>query len=92
MKIKDGFVVREVAGSYVVMNIGGDVSFNGMITLNELGAFIWKAIEDGDNAEEIAKKIIAEYEIDFETALEDTKVFIEKMNGAGVLEQFEQED
>ena len=92
MKIKDGFVVREVAGSYVVMNIGGDVSFNGMITLNELGAFIWKAIENGDNAEEIAKKIIAEYEIDFETALKDTKVFIEKMNGAGVLEQLEQED
>lgn len=87
MKIKDGFVLREVADSFVVMNIGGELAFNGMITLNEVGAFIWKAVENGDNAEEIAKKITLEYEIDYETALSDTKVFIEKMNGVGVLEQ-----
>ena len=87
MKIKDGFVLREVADSFVVMNVGGELAFNGMITLNEVGAFIWKAVENGDNAEEIAKKITLEYEIDYETALSDTKVFIEKMNGVGVLEQ-----
>ena len=87
MKIKDGFVLREVADSFVVMNIGGELAFNGMITLNEVGAFIWKAVENGDNAEEIAKKITLEYEIDYETALSDTKVIIEKMNGVGVLEQ-----
>ncbi|MBR6754624.1 MAG: PqqD family protein [Clostridia bacterium] len=87
MKIKDGFVLREVADSFVVMNIGGELAFNGMITLNEVGAFIWKAVENGANAEEIAKKITLEYEIDYETALSDTKVFIEKMNGVGVLEQ-----
>ncbi len=87
MKIKDGFVLREVADSFVVMNIGGELAFNGMITLNEVGAFIWKAVENGDDAEEIAKKITLEYEIDYETALSDTKVFIDKMNGVGVLEQ-----
>ena len=86
MKIKEGFVLREAAGSFVVMNIGGELSFNGMITLNESGAMIWRAIENGDDAEAIAKKIAEKYDIDFETALNDTKGFIEKMNGAGVLE------
>ncbi len=87
MKIKDGFVLREVADNVVVMNVGGELAFNGMITLNEVGAFIWKAVESGDNVEEIAKKITLEYEIDYETALSDTKVFIDKMNEVGVLEQ-----
>lgn len=86
MKIKEGFVVREVAGEYVVMNLGGEASFDGMITLNETGALIWKAIENGKNADEIAGKIVSEYEIDKETALNDIKKFIEKMNGAGVIE------
>ena len=87
MKIKNGFVLREVADSFVVMNIGGELAFNGMITLNEVGAFIWKAIENGDKIEEIAKKITLEYEIDYETALSDANVFINKMNEVGVLEQ-----
>lgn len=86
MKIKDGFVLREAAGSFVVMNIGGELSFNGMITLNETGAFIWKAIESGDEVDAIAAKLVEAYGIDLETALSDTKKFIEKMNGANVLE------
>ena len=86
MKIKDGFVLREAAGSFVVMNIGGELSFNGMITLNETGAFIWKAIESGDDVDAIAAKLVETYGIDLETALNDTKKFIEKMNGADILE------
>lgn len=86
MKIKDGFVLREAAGSFVVMNIGGELSFNGMITLNETGAFIWRAIESGDDVETIAKKIVEKYGIDLETAMSDTQSFVDKMNGANVLE------
>ncbi len=86
MKIKEGFVLREAAGSFVVMNIGGELSFNGMITLNETGAMIWRAIEAGEDAETIAKQIAAKYDIDIEIALNDTNGFIEKMNGAGILE------
>lgn len=87
MKIKEGFVIREVAGEYVVMNVGGDTSFNGMITLNETGAFIWKAIEEGKSEDGIADKIVLEYDIDKATALNDVKRFIIKMSEAGVLEQ-----
>ncbi len=86
MKIKSGFTLREVAGNYIVMNLGGELNFNGMITLNETGAFIWRAIEQNKNAEETAKMISEEYEIDFQTALRDTESIINKMLEAGIIE------
>ena len=43
MKIKQGFMLREVAGNYVVVAVGeASKKFNGVINLNESGAFIWK--------------------------------------------------
>ena len=54
MKIKEGFVLRETAGSYVVMNLGNEISFNGVITLNETGSIIWKGIESGKDINAIA--------------------------------------
>ena len=86
MKIKDGFVLREVAGSYVLMNIGGELSFNKMITLNETGALIWNALSDSISVDEIAKRIASEYEVSEDVALNDVNVFVEKMKEAGVIE------
>lgn len=86
MKIKEGYVLRSVAGEYIVMNVGGDTSLNSMITLNETGALIWNAVSDGKSEAEIAEQIVSEYEIDTDTALNDVRKFIDKMNGAGVLE------
>lgn len=86
MKIKDGFIIREAAGSYVVMNLGSEINFNSLITLNETGALIWNYINDGFNEDEIATKIAEEYKISFETALTDVKAFINKMREADVLE------
>ena len=86
MKIKEGFVLRETAGSYIVMNLGSEISFNGVITLNETGAFIWRAIEDQKSEPEIATSLSEEYDVDYENALRDVNIFITKMSEAGVLE------
>lgn len=45
MKIKDGFLLREVAGSHIVVPLGGAADFGGMMTLNPVGAFLWAALE-----------------------------------------------
>ena len=48
MKIKDGYIIREVAGSNIVVPIGDEqMSFGGIMTLNPVGAFIWKLLENG---------------------------------------------
>ena len=86
MMIKKGFVLREVADSFVVMKIGGELSFNGMITLNESGAVIWKGLEDGLDENAIAKSLTEEYEIGFEAALADVKRIVLKLSEAGIIE------
>ena len=86
MKIKDGYILREVADSFVVMNLGGELAFNGMITLNETGAFIWKLIDEGFEKNEIAQKITEEYAIDIDTALSDIENFVQKMIEADIIE------
>ena len=46
MKIKEGFLLREVAGKYVVVPLGAQsVDFRCLITLNEAGTFLWRLME-----------------------------------------------
>ena len=45
IKIKEGFLLRKVAGDHVVVPVGeaGKV-FHGMIRLNDTGAFLWEPV------------------------------------------------
>lgn len=86
MRIKEGFVLREVAGKYVVIATGeASKSFNGMITLNQTGKEIWEGVTAGLGAEKIAKKLSEDFEVSYEKALEDTKKMIDSMKHAGFL-------
>ena len=42
MKIKEGFVLRQVAGQNIVLSTGNELDMNMMITLNDTGAFLWE--------------------------------------------------
>ena len=78
MKIKEGFLLREVAGNTVVVPIGDEaVEFNGVITINETGKFIWELMQDGIEKEELLDKFMNEYNISEEEAKEDIKTFIQ---------------
>ena len=86
MKIKSGFVLREVAGQYMVIATGeASKDFHGMIKLNDTGKDIWQGLEEGLSVEEIASRIQEKYEIDCDKAMEDTKTFVEKIREAGFL-------
>ncbi len=86
MKIKDGYLLREVAGSNIVVPIGeGAMDFSGVITLNDVGAFIWKSLEEDTTEAELVKKILAEYDIDEETAKSDVKEYIGSLRKADLI-------
>ena len=88
MKIKDGFILREVAGNYIVVSVGAMVKeFNGVINLNETSALLWKLLEKGSSEDELAKALIKEYEIDSELAEKDAKAFVCKLKEAGLLSE-----
>ena len=67
MKIKGSFVLREVMGQSIAVPVGEtSKNFHGMIKLNATGADVWKDIEKGLSKEEIAQRIVDNYE-DIET-------------------------
>ncbi len=87
MKIKDGYLLREVAGSNIVVPVGeGAIDFSGVITLNEVGAFIWKILEKGASREDILEKMLSEYDVDKETAEKDIEEYISALRGAELIE------
>lgn len=86
MKIRDGFILREVADNYIVVAVGEAVkSFNGVINLNETGAFLWKQLENGTDKEALIDALLAEYEVDREVAEKDVDAFIAKLTEAELL-------
>lgn len=89
MKIKDGFILREVAGSNIIVGVGEEsIDFNGIINVNDTGAFIWNKLCENMSVEETAKALTEEYDgIDSETAVRDIENFINKLRDAGLVEE-----
>lgn len=86
MKIKEGFIMREVAGKYVVVPVGvGTDIFKGMIQMNGLGAFLWKKLKEEQTKESLIESVLENYEVSGEKAAEDIDKFIEKLTDAGIL-------
>ena len=87
MKIKKGFVVRNIAGESVVVALGAaSKSFNGIIKLNDTGRFLWDKLSAGCDQEELIAALLAEYDVDEETAENDALMFVKTLEGANVLE------
>ena len=77
MKIKKGFVVRNVGGEYVVVPVGAmSKQFHGMIHLNETGSFLWNFYAEEHTLEEGVNAILGEYDVDREIATADVEQFI----------------
>lgn len=88
MKIKNGFILRDVGGKTFVVAVGElSKTFGGMITLNETGKLIWKELENGASAEAIVEKIVSTYECDDRSIVEsDVANFIARLEKDGILE------
>lgn len=86
MKVKDDYLLRNVAGSHIVVPVGeGCLDFSGVITLNEVGAFLWEKLQADTSAGELLSALLAEYDVDEATAKADIDEFIAKLKGADLL-------
>ena len=66
MKIKEGFILQDVAGSSVVLPADENLSM--MITLNSTGKFLWEKLEQETTREALVEALLAAYEVDAQTA------------------------
>ena len=86
MRIKDGFVTRKIGDRIIAIPVGSNSqSFNGMITLNETGLFIWNCLTKDTTVEEIADEIIEEYSTTKDEAINDVNIFLKELKASDLL-------
>jgi hypothetical protein len=88
MKIKEGFVLREMCGENIVAAEGlQNINFNKLISLNSTAAFLWKELVGKEfTAEDMASLLVEEYGIDMELALKDSKALCQAWIDAEITE------
>jgi hypothetical protein len=88
MRLKNGFVLREMCGEHIVSGEGIEhINFNKLISLNSTAAFLWKEAEGRDfTAETLAELLIDRYGIDKELAMKDSENLINAWIEAGIAE------
>ncbi|MGN0242631.1 MAG: PqqD family protein [Lachnospiraceae bacterium] len=87
MKIKEGYMLREVAGNSVVVPVGAaSLDFNGIITLNEVGAFLWEALLEEKEEQQLVDLVVDAYDVSENTAGKDIHEFVCKLKEASLLE------
>lgn len=88
MKIKKGFVLREMCGESIVTAEGMEnINFNKLISLNHTAAFLWKNLEGKEfTTEEMANLLVEEYGIDMELAMKDSTNLCNVWKEAGIAE------
>ncbi len=88
MKIKDGFILKDVAGSKIVIATGSaKLDFNGVITFNSVGADVFTMLDGSNSLEDIVSKISADYNADESVVKADVIKLIDKMKKHNLIEE-----
>jgi len=87
MKIKEGMVLRAVAGHYVAVPTGKAIKdFSGLVRLNETGHDVWEGISEGLTVHEIAEKLVKEYaDVTLEVAEQTTQALVDQLTAEGLV-------
>ena len=85
MKIKEGFLLRQVAGQTVVLPMDDALDLNMMITLNGTGAFLWEKLQEETTEAALVQALLAEYEVEEELAKASVAAFLKELSGHGFL-------
>lgn len=87
MKLKNGFLCREVAGQWVVVPLGERVvEFNGIMTLSESGALLWRNMVNEILEEDLVQIVLNEYIVDEESARVDVREFVAMLREKELIE------
>ena len=90
MRVDKEFVLREIAGDYIIIPTGKTVlDFNGLITVNEVGASLWDMLQNEVSLDQLVQGILDEYEVEEEVAREDIQEFLNTLEKSGILKKDE---
>lgn len=93
MKIDKNFVLREIAGEYIIIPTGRTaLEFNGLITVNEVGMELWKMLQEDVTFDNLLNGILEEYDVDENAAREDIQEFLDRLVQGGILTEDEKSE
>lgn len=90
MKIKKGFVLRNVCGEQVIMGEGLDaIDFGRLLCLNETAAWLWQQAEKLNEftVDQLTEALCEEYDVTAEQAREDVAAMLSEWQKVGVIER-----
>jgi hypothetical protein len=88
MKIRDGYMLRQVIDTYVIMGIGSDnYAPNQIMSLNETGVFLWNLMEKQVSKQELIDALCKEYEVTPDVASSDVEAFLIQLREKGLIEE-----
>lgn len=86
LKLDKEYVLRQIGDDYVIVPVGKAVlSFNGMITVNETGAFLWEQLVKGTSKEGLLQTLLETYEVTQEEAERDIDEFLDVLYKNNIL-------
>lgn len=86
MKLKYEFSIREIMGDYVIVPLGeAALKVSGMLTTNEVGAFIWKQLQNDITEDELLGMLVNEFAVEYEEGKKDLEEFLNHARKLNVL-------
>ncbi len=87
MKLKYEFSVRNVVGEHILVPLGaGALAFSGIITTNEVGAFLVELLGQEISYDTLLSRVLENYEVDEATARADLDEFLGYLDQLSLLE------
>ena len=87
MKAKSGFVLRNVAGEYILMPVGENIAnYKGSVIFNKVSAFIWEKLEEPVSREDLLAAVLGEFDVEEATAAKDLDDILQRFDELELLE------
>ena len=89
MKLKQGYVLRELCGEFIVCPEGLDVlDSHYMFALNEPAAYLWRQVGDGEfTPDSLLELLLKEYDVTEDVAREDIEELLKVLKEYGAVEE-----
>ncbi len=90
MRIKEGFVLRDVCGETVIVGEGLEaVNFGKLLVLNETAAWLWKEAQKQGifTTESLTERLCSEYDVTADIAKADVAEILDNWKEIHVIEE-----
>ena len=89
MRIKNGFVLRDICGVKVVSGEGLDkVNYSKLITLNDTACYLWEAVEGKDfSNDSLVALLLEKYDVSEDIARKDVEALVAKWKELDMIEE-----